>query len=209
MGMGWIHDSGYQPAYLHEGYPVPIVLDGTEAEAAKDGAPEVIGWRSACDCGWRGMQFYPRSEWPSPTGLAPEGVDGWENGTAAFVEWQRHVVRALPELAVHDLAHKLAETEKQLRDATDTARRAGVPWSRIAALINSIPRTGVPCPRSAEVVRHEDPPSRDRVVNQTPPARSTRSARQWADFGLTTSQSRLAATETTVRPNDRDTVIGW
>lgn len=79
------------------------------------------------------MQFYPRSEWPSRTGSAPDGVDGWETGTAAFAEWERHLDRVLPELAVHDLARHLADVEERLHTAVQAARFAGLSWSRIAA----------------------------------------------------------------------------
>ena len=78
--MAWIHDTGYGPAYDHIGYPVPVsvLLDGTETgSSSARTASEAIGWRSECECGWRGMWFYPRSEWPSSTGIAPEAVDGW------------------------------------------------------------------------------------------------------------------------------------
>lgn len=133
--MGWIHDSGYRPAYAHEGYPASVLLDGTDTgSSSRQIEPSVIGWRAACECGWRGVQFYPRAEWPSPTGMAPAGVEGWESGTATFSEWQRHLDRALPELAVHDLARTLAVTETRLRDAVGVARRAGLSWSRIGAV---------------------------------------------------------------------------
>lgn len=75
--MAWVHDSGYGPAYDHEGYPVAIQVDGSETPSSS--APtrlEVIGWRSGCECGWRGMQFYSRREWPSTSAAAPDGVDG-------------------------------------------------------------------------------------------------------------------------------------
>lgn len=99
--MAWVHDTGYAPAYDHTGYPVSVLLDGTEtASSSARTASEVIGWRSGCECGWRAMQFYPRSGWPSSTGSAPDGVDGWETGTAAFAGWDRHLERVLPELAV-------------------------------------------------------------------------------------------------------------
>lgn len=114
--MAWVHDTGYAPAYDHTGYPVSVLLDGIEtASSSTRTAAEAIGWRSACDCGWRGMQFYPRSEWPSASGIAPDDVDGWETGTATFAEWQRHLARALPELAVHDLASQLADIEERLQ----------------------------------------------------------------------------------------------
>lgn len=61
------------------------------------------------------MQFYSRREWPSTSAPAPDGVDGWDTGTAAFGEWERHLNRALLELAVHDLAQQLAELEERLQ----------------------------------------------------------------------------------------------
>lgn len=51
--MTWTHDTGYRPAYDHTGYPVAVQDDGTEAPSSS--APTrlpMIGWRSACDCGW-------------------------------------------------------------------------------------------------------------------------------------------------------------
>lgn len=133
--MAWVHDSGYEPAYAHVGYPVAIQIDGTETASSTGRTPlDVIGWRSGCDCGWRGMQFYSRREWPSTSALAPDGVDGWDTGTAAFGEWERHLNRALPELAVHDLARQLAEVEERLARACQAARFAGVSWARLTAI---------------------------------------------------------------------------
>lgn len=138
--MAWVHDTGYGPAYDHTGYPVSVLLDGTEtAISSTRTASELIGWHSACECGWRGMQFYPRSEWPSTTGSAPDGVDGWETGTAAFAEWERHLDRVLPELAVHDLARQLADVEERLQVAIQAARFAGLSWSRIGEVACTTP----------------------------------------------------------------------
>ena len=124
--MAWVYDSGYGPVYDHTGYPVTVQLDGSEIGSQSDvSTADVIGWRSACECGWRGAQFYSRSEWPGSSSIAPEGVDGWETGTAAFADWARHIVRVLPLLAVHDLAQALADTEARLRDVVRGARRAG------------------------------------------------------------------------------------
>lgn len=130
--MSWAHDSGYEPAYAHVGYPVAIQIDGSETASSNAPTPlEVIGWRSACECGWRGSQFYPRTEWPSTTALAPDAVDGWENGTATFSEWRRHLDRAVPDLAVHDLARQLADIEERLTRSCHAARFAGLSWARI------------------------------------------------------------------------------
>lgn len=61
-----------------------VLLDGTET------ASSLVPHHVRCDrlvLGVRvrvagGMQFYRGSvEWPSSTGSAPNGVDGWETGT--------------------------------------------------------------------------------------------------------------------------------
>ncbi len=133
--MTWTHDTGYRPAYDHTGYPVAVQDDGTEAPSSSDPTRrEIIGWRSACDCGWRGMDFYPRSQHPSHTALAPDTVDGWETGTAAYAEWDRHLHRVLPDLDVHDRAQELRVAEQRLDHAIHAARFAGVTWLRIAAV---------------------------------------------------------------------------
>ncbi|MDN5856744.1 MAG: hypothetical protein L0K86_28685 [Actinomycetia bacterium] len=108
------------------------------------------------------MQFYPRSEWPSSTGIAPDGVDGWETGTVAFAEWERHLDRVLPELAVHDLAQQLADVEERLRAAAQAARFAGLSWSRIAAVAGTRPvdarrRWELACPAQAGTGRAGSP----------------------------------------------------
>lgn len=85
------------------------------------------------------MRFYARGEWPSNAGVALDGVDGWETGSAAFTEWERHLDRALPELAVHDLARQLADVEERLQAAVQAARFAGLSWSRISAVAGTTP----------------------------------------------------------------------
>lgn len=150
--MAWTHDTGYRPAYEHTGYPVAVQDDGTEVPSSS--APtrlEIIGWRSACDCGWRGMDFYPRSQHPSPTALAPDSVDGWETGTAAYAEWDRHLHRVLPELDVHDRAQQLRVAERRLDHAIHAARFAGVTWPRIA---DAAGRLGAAKARRQEIDDH-------------------------------------------------------
>ncbi|MFC4951084.1 hypothetical protein [Pseudonocardia sp. GCM10023141] len=154
--MAWVHDSGFEPAYAHVGYPVPIQIDGSEAVASSAPTPlEVLGWRSACECGWRGMQFYPRSEWPGATALAPDGVDGWETNSASFAEWKRHLDQVLPELAVHDLVNKLAVVEARLAQACHEARVAGLTWSRIARAAGGHP--AVDAARQREITYRSNP----------------------------------------------------
>lgn len=131
--MGWIHDTGYAPAYRHEGYPASVRADGSDVGGSSaEIGPSIIGWRSACDCGWRGQHLYPRAEWPSPTGSPPDAVDGWETGTATFAEWTLHLHTVLPELAVHDLVQVIREATADLPEAVRVARAAGTSWNRIA-----------------------------------------------------------------------------
>ncbi len=130
--MVWVPGTDYPPAQQHVGYPISVLADGTETGATPLPAHEaVIGWRSACDCGWRGRQFYPRAEWPSPTGAVPAAVEGWEDATATCGEWVRHVQQAVPGLPVHELARQLTAIQTTLTEAVAVARRAGLSWAQI------------------------------------------------------------------------------
>ena len=124
--MGCIHDTGYSPAYEHEGYTASVLICGADAtDTSSQIEPNVIGWRAACECGWRGMQFYPRAEWPSATGGPPDQVDGWTNGDGADGEWEAHLRRALPELAVPRPITRRHDA------AVHSARTVGLSWSVI------------------------------------------------------------------------------
>ena len=131
--MGWVHDSGYAPAYQHEGWPTGILDDGTDNGGTwtQEIGQHVTGWKAACSCGWRSNVFYPRAEWPSENGMAPQEVDGDETGTGIYREWTDHLYDALPELAVHDLTHAIEQAERALTEAVKRARARGVSWSTI------------------------------------------------------------------------------
>jgi hypothetical protein len=131
--MVWVPDTDYAPAQHHVGYPVTVLADGTDIGTTplRDN-DVVIGWRSGCDCGWRGRQLYPRAEWPSSTGAAPAAVDGWETITATCGEWVHHVHQAVPELSVYELARDLTDASAKLTEAVNLARRAGLSWTQIS-----------------------------------------------------------------------------
>ena len=134
--MGWTHDTGYDPAYAHEGYPAAVLDDGTDTAAhtaAHTAAmrERVSGWRAACDCGWRGGQFWPRAEYPGSASTAPAEVDGFDTDTGAFAEWSAHLQTELPGLAVHDAAQDLEWASRRLDQAVADARRAGASWTVI------------------------------------------------------------------------------
>lgn len=130
--MGWIYDVGYSPAYDHEGWPASVLTDGTDTSTVSvDLSPQVTGWRSACDCGWRGATFYPRSEWPSEHGLAPEEVDGWESDTSCYAEWTAHVEEAVPELELYELFQNIEAARSQIDPTVRKARAAGASWTTI------------------------------------------------------------------------------
>ncbi|WP_208544500.1 hypothetical protein [Saccharomonospora piscinae] len=134
--MGWVHDSGYDRAYEHEGHVVTFLDDGTTATCYPV-PPErsVVGWSAGCACGWRGEHVYLRSDWPDtgPSDLPPDDVEGWETGTGCFLEWQAHLRQAVPELAVHDLIADADHTRDQITAAVAHARTAGASWERIGA----------------------------------------------------------------------------
>jgi hypothetical protein len=130
--MGWIHDTGYDPAYDHEGYPASVLADGSDTGSwSQAEAPQIIGWRAACSCGWRCSFLYARNEWPSRNGDAPEAVDGWESGSGCYGEWEAHLNEAVPELAVYELAARVRELQDQLDAAVTRARKLGASWITI------------------------------------------------------------------------------
>jgi len=151
--MGTMWDTGYRPAYDHEGAPVTELTDGQVLRShyrEHDGAPvvgTVAGWRAGCDCGWTGTQLFPRAEYePAPAegnvpidGICPEAVE-----ELCSAEWEAHLRQVLPLLAVHDAARHLAEltpaydaARDNLADAVHTARDQPGPasWQGIADVV--------------------------------------------------------------------------
>ena len=127
--MSWIHDTGYGPALDHEGGVADVLEAGTDPSTPPDQiGPRVIGWRSACQCGWRGTQFYLRPEWPTTDQFAraPEEVDA-----RCMADWERHLRVVMPVLAIHDLTQQIAQAHDDLDQAICTARAAGVSWTEI------------------------------------------------------------------------------
>lgn len=126
--MSWIHDTGYGPALDHEGGVADVLEAGTDPSTPPDQiGPRVVGWRPACECGWRGAQFHLRSEWPDTEyALAPEEVEA-----QCMAAWERHLRVAMPVLAIHDLSQQLAQAQDELVHAVCAARAAGVTWTVI------------------------------------------------------------------------------
>ena len=127
--MSWVHDTGYGPALDHGGGVADVLEDGTDPSTPPDQiGPRVIGWRSGCECGWRGTEFFLRSEWPSTDeyARAPEEVEA-----RCMAEWERHLRVVMPVLAIHDLTILIAEAEEDLVHAVSAARAAGVSWTVI------------------------------------------------------------------------------
>lgn len=70
--MGWIHDTGYSPAFQHDGYPASVLADGTDtSESSSRVEPQVVGWRAACEGGWRGKEIYSARNGPAHTDSHP------------------------------------------------------------------------------------------------------------------------------------------
>ena len=119
--MSWVHETGYGPALDHEGGVADVLEAGTDPSTPPDQLdPRVTGWRAACQCGWRGTQFYLRSEWPDTEyALAPAQVE-----QHCRAEWERHLQVALPVLAIHDLTQQIAQAQDDLADAVRAAMAA-------------------------------------------------------------------------------------
>lgn len=128
--MSWIHDTGYGPAFDHEGGVADVTEAGTDPSTPPDQlGPRVVGWRSGCQCGWRGTRLYLRSEWPATEyALAPETVE-----KECRAEWERHLHGVLPVLAIHDLARQIDQARDGLREAVHSARAAGASWTLIGS----------------------------------------------------------------------------
>ena len=132
--MGWTHDTGYDPAYAHEGYPAAVLDDGTDTAIHTAALQDrVRGWRAACECGWRGAGFWPRAEYPRSSSMAPDEVDGFDTDGGIFAEWSVHLHATLPGLAVHDAAQDIDTAMRRLDQAVAEARRAGASWTVIGA----------------------------------------------------------------------------
>ena len=130
--MVWVPGTDDPSAQQHVGHPVSVLPDGTDTGATplrdNDG---LIGWRSGCDCGWRGRHFYPRAEWLSSTGAVPAALEGWDGITTTCGEWVRHFQQAVPELSIHGLARHLTDTGAKPTEAVTHARRASSSWAQI------------------------------------------------------------------------------
>jgi hypothetical protein len=151
--VGVVWDTGYRPAYDHEGASVTVLTDGRvllhghrdDTGAAVTGS--VLGWRAGCDCGWTGAQLFPRAEYelPPAEGDVPiDGISPKEVDELCTVEWEAHLHQVLPLLAVHDAARKLAEVtpayddaRTALADAVRTARtrQPAASWQTIADVV--------------------------------------------------------------------------
>ena len=130
--MGWIHDTGYEPAYVHEGYAANVLSDGTNTSTwSAELERRIVGWRAACTCGWRSELLYLRDEHPSDDGDAPEHVAGYETDEGCYIEWRTHLSQTLPELAVYDAWEAIRERTEALEMAIGTARAAGITWTKI------------------------------------------------------------------------------
>ena len=136
--MSWVHDTGYGPSLDHEGGVTDVLEAGTDPSTPPDQLdPRVTGWRSGCQCGWRGTQFYLRSEWPDTEyALAPAQVDQY-----CRIDWERHLRVALPLLAIHDLTQQIAHAQHDLADAVCAARATDISWTVIADAAGITPQT--------------------------------------------------------------------
>ena len=126
--MSWMHDTGYGPAFDHEGGVADVLEGGTDPGTPPDQiGPRVTGWRAGCQCGWCGTQLHLRDEWPdSDDAHAPDAVE-----QQCRSEWERHLSVVLPMLAIHDLSQQITRAHDDLSQAVSAARAAGIGWNAI------------------------------------------------------------------------------
>jgi hypothetical protein len=136
VATAWTAETDYPAANLHVGIAAPVDSDGAEVRSpGTETAPSVTGWKAICACGWASERIYPRSEFPSPDGLPPPLVEGYEDLTMAFAEWNDHFTRAVPELQVYELAKKLGAVRDLFNTAVHDAQAVGVSRSLIASVV--------------------------------------------------------------------------
>lgn len=143
--MGWVHDTGYDPAYDHEGLVLALLADGSEQRPGNSG-PQVVAWCAGCACGWRGGRVHRRADYPDDDyavrlGIAPDAVDGFppdEDGSApvgggpsCYAEWEAHLRSALPELELHEALADDEAGRGPVDQAVHSARSAGASWAVI------------------------------------------------------------------------------
>jgi hypothetical protein len=136
MATAWAGETDYPPAKLHVGYAAPFGSDGAQVlRPDVETSGRVVGWKAICFCGWISDNLYPRSGFPSRDGMAPPRVEGFDDRTAAFAEWNEHFDRAVPELQVYELAMRLGALRDRFSDAVRDAQQAGAPRSSIASAV--------------------------------------------------------------------------
>ncbi|WP_214406333.1 hypothetical protein [Pseudonocardia lacus] len=137
---GWVHDTGYEPALQHAGFPLAVLTDGQVTKGPLELLPvqRVVGWSAGCTCGWQSPRTYKRADHPSPTGEPPLAVEGSTTRTGTFSEWRFHLFSAVPELAVADAVNVALRprggvlTHPVVAAVVAAVRGRGVQWNKIA-----------------------------------------------------------------------------
>jgi hypothetical protein len=104
---------------------------------------EVIGWRGACTCGWRGLMwtrigsaaeedlarrraYIPSFGFSFPSATVEEAIEG---------EWRAHAAPVMLVAAVGLAAGEYARAGERLTAAVAEARAAGSTWAEIGAAV--------------------------------------------------------------------------
>ncbi|UYY83716.1 hypothetical protein OIT41_20430 (plasmid) [Arthrobacter sp. YA7-1] len=104
---------------------------------------EVIGWRGACTCGWRGMMwirvgsaveedlprrraYIPSSGFSDPSASVEEAIEG---------EWRAHVMPLKLVDEVRAAAREYASAGERLTDSVAEAKAGGATWAEIGAAV--------------------------------------------------------------------------
>lgn len=189
--MDWIHDTGFQPAYRHDGSPFMVLTNGALVADLRDVTDPraVVGWKAGCRCGWRSPSIYERTSFPSPTGAPPAAVTGEATGTGAWADWRWHLFAAVPALILADVVSISLPprtdvlTHPMVAAVVDIVRGRGASWGAIAEA------AGV---TSREARLAWAPPPTQRTSPRSIPVRSVSGPRS-RSAPATTSRTRPAA----------------
>jgi hypothetical protein len=104
---------------------------------------EIIGWRGACDCGWRG-ELWERVSSPADSDhsrrrdyLAPEEFADASGDVedAIHEEWRAHIAPSEAVLGVEAAAREHRQAGTRLDKTVAAARAAGASWADIGKAV--------------------------------------------------------------------------
>lgn len=109
--------------YDHEGFIGSLLDDGSVVGSwTAELDPHIVGFRSACDCGWHGATTLPRTDWDQPAHL---GAANLGESSELELEWVDHTDPLLAELAREHGVVSIEEASRALAPVQQFTSEAG------------------------------------------------------------------------------------